>query len=123
MFLAKGSDRMLLKQNVPRKEFWRFSLVEVVALLLLPKSPFGQTLHRTTKNRMVEVKNQTIETDIAHNMEGNKTTDGKVPQVSKFLDQNLAPLSRKFPELIPEESLTNVHPLVKNLFTEKIPNL
>ena len=123
MFLAKGSDRMLLKQNVPRKEFWRFSLVEVVALLLLPKSPFGQTLHRTTKNRMVEVKNQTIETDIAHNMEGNKTTDGKVPQVSKFLDQNLAPLSRKFPELIPEESLTNVHPVVKTWFTGKIPNL
>ena len=47
-------------------------------------------------------------------MVGNKTTNGTVvPQVSKVLDQNLAPLSRKFPELIPEESLTNVHPFVR----------
>ena len=70
------------------------------------------------------VKKRTIETDIAHNMVRKKTTNGTVvSQVSYVLDQNLAPLSRKFPELIPEESLTNVHPLVKNLFTEKIPNL
>ena len=39
--LAKSSDHILLKQNAPRKELWRFSLVEVVVLLLLPKSPFG----------------------------------------------------------------------------------
>ena len=32
-------------------------------------------------------------------------------------------MCRKFPELIPEESLTNVPPLVKRLFTGKIPNL
>ena len=44
-------------------------------------------------------------------------------QVSKVLDQKLAPSSRKCPELIPEESLTNFHPLVKNLFTGKIQNL
>ena len=43
-------------------------------------------------------------------------------QASKILDKTLAPLSRKFPELISEESLTNVHPLVKNLFSEKIQN-
>ena len=55
---------------------------------------------------------------------GNKTTNGtEVSQVSKVLDQNLAPLSRKCPELIPEESLTNVHPFVKNVLTGKIPNL
>ena len=42
IFLAKSSDRMLLKQNPPRKELWRFSLVEVVALLLLPRSPFTE---------------------------------------------------------------------------------
>ena len=106
-----------------------FFLVEVVALLLLPKSPFGQALQRTTTNRMVEgdftmVKNQIIEIDIAHNMVGNKITNGTiVSQISKVLDQNLAPLSRKFPELTPEEFLTNVHPLVKHLLTGKIPNL
>ena len=42
--------------------------MEVVALLLLPKSPFGQAFHRTTINHIVEgdfttVKNRTIETD------------------------------------------------------------
>ena len=57
-------------------------------------------------------------------MVGNKTTNGTVvSQVRKVLDQNLASLSRKCPELIPKESLTNVHPSVKNLFTGKIPNL
>ena len=57
-------------------------------------------------------------------MVGNKTTNRTVAsQVSKVLDQNMTPLSRKFPELIPEESLPNIHPLVKNLFTGKIPNL
>ena len=42
--------------------------MEVVLLLLLPKSPFGQAFHRTTINHIVEgdfttVKNRTIETD------------------------------------------------------------
>ena len=103
--------------------------MKVVALLLLPKSPFGQALHRTTTNRMVEgnfttVENRTIETKITRNMAGNKTTNGiVVSRVNNVLDQNLAPLSRKFSELIPEESLTNVHPLVKSLLTGKIPNL
>ena len=32
-------------------------------------------------------------------------------------------MSRKFSELIPEESLADVYTLVKNLFTVKIPNL
>ena len=55
---------------------------------------------------------------------GNKTTNGTVVcQASKVLVQNLFPLSRKFPKLIPEESLTNVHPLVKKMFSGKIPNL
>ena len=54
----------------------------------------------------------------------NKTTNRAViSQVSKVLDQKLALLSRKFPELIPKESLTNVHILVNNLFTGKTPNL
>ena len=85
---------MLLKQNAPRKEHWRFFLVETVALLLLQNSPFGQALHRTATNRMVEggfitVKNRTIETDITHNMVENKTTNGAVmSHVSKVLDQN-----------------------------------
>ena len=120
---------MLLKQNAPRKEHWRFFLVEIVALLFLPKNYFGQALHRTATNRMVEgdfttVKNRTIETDITCNMVGNKTRNGAVVSyLSKVLDQKLAPLSRKFPELIPEESLTNIYPLVKNLLTGKIPNL
>ena len=52
----------------------------------------------------------------------NKTKNrAVVPQLRKVLDKKLADLSRKFPELIPEES-PNVHLLVKNLFTEKIPN-
>ena len=121
---------MLLKHNAPRKEHWRFFLVEIVALLLLlSKSPFGQVLHRTATNCMVEgnfttVKNRTIETDITRNMVGNKTKNGAVvSHVSKVLYQKLALLSRKFPELIPEESLTNVQSLVKNLFGGKIPNL
>ena len=46
-----------------------------------------------------------------------------VSQVNKVLDQTLAPLSRKSPELIPEQSLTNVHLLVKSLCTGKIPNM
>ena len=54
----------------------------------------------------------------------NKTTDGAlVSQVSKGLDEKLSPLSKKFPKLIPEEYQTNVHHLVKKLFTGKIPNL
>ena len=98
-------------------------------VLLLQKSPFGQALHRTATNRMVEgdfttVKNRTIETDITRNMVENKTTNGAImSQVSKVLDQKLTPLSRKFPELIPKESPTNVDPLVKNLLTGKIPDL
>ena len=104
-------------------------MVEVVVLLLLPKNSFGQALYQTTTSLMVEgdfttVKNRTIETDITRNIVGNKiTNETVVSQISKVLDQNLAPLSRKFLELIPEESLTNVHPLVKNLFAGKIPNL
>ena len=35
----------------------------------------------------------------------------------------MAPLSRKFQGLIPEGPLTYVHPLVKHLFTGKIPDL
>ena len=46
IFLANSSDRMLLKQNAPKKECCRFFLVETVALLLLQKSPFGQALHQ-----------------------------------------------------------------------------
>ena len=70
------------------------------------------------------VKNQTIETDITRNMVENKTANGAVmSQVSNVLDQRLAPLSREFPGLIPKEFVTNVHPLVKNLFTIEIPNL
>ena len=42
-FLQKGNQNL----------FW-FFLVGIVALLLLPKSPFGQALHRTTTNHMVE---------------------------------------------------------------------
>ena len=49
-------------------------------------------------------------------MVGNKTINGAVvSQVSKVLDQKLAPLSRKYPKLNPEESLTNAHPLVKKI--------
>ena len=40
IFQAKSSGRTLLKQNAPRKEHWRFLLVEIVALLLLLKKPF-----------------------------------------------------------------------------------
>ena len=76
------------------------------------------------KGDFTTVKNRTIEIDITRNTVGNKTTNGAlVSQVSKVLDQKPAPLSRNFPELIPEESLTNVHPFVKHLFTGKIPNL
>ena len=79
--MAKSSYRMLLKQNAPRKERWRFFLVETEALLLLQKSSLGQALQRTATNRMVEgdfntVKNGTIETDITRNMVENKTTNG-----------------------------------------------
>ena len=96
---------------------------------LFRTGPFRQALHRTATNRMVEgnfttVKNRTIETDITRNMVENKTTNGAVmSQVSKVLDQEQGPLFRKFSELIPGEFLTNVRPLVKNLFTGKIPNL
>ena len=52
-------------------------------------------------------------------MVGNKTAnEAVVSQVNKVLDQKLAPLSRKFPDLIP-----NIHPLVKKFFTGKILNL
>ena len=63
----------------------------------------------------ITVKKRTVERDVTRNMVENKTTNGAVmSQVSKVLDQKLAPLSGKFPELIPKESLTNVHPLVKS---------
>ena len=59
---------MLLKQNGTRKDHWKFFLVEISALLLQPKSPFGQNLHRVATNHLVEedfipVKKQTIETE------------------------------------------------------------
>ena len=66
--------------------------MEIVALLFLPKSPFGQALHRTATNRMVKgnfitVKNRTIDTDITHNMVRNKTKNGAVVSlVNKALD-------------------------------------
>ena len=135
--LFQKGDRNLFGKNFrshivetkrSKKRTLEFFLVEVVALLLLPKGPFGQGLHRKTTNHKVEgdfttLKNRTIETDIALNMMGSKTNGTLVSQISKVLDQNLAPLYRNFPELIPEESLTNVHPIVKNLFKGKIPNL
>ena len=99
--------------------------METETLLLLQKSPFGQVLRRTATNRMVEsdfttVKNRTIETDITRYMVENKISNGVVmSQVSKVLDQKLAPLSRTFSELIPEESLTNVYPFVKICLQEK----
>ena len=82
------------------------------------------------------VKNRTLEANIIHN--NNKQTDITditirwanktkirvvVPLISKVLNQKLASLSRKFPEFIPGEYLTNVHPSVKYLFTGKISNL
>ena len=104
--------------------------METAALLLLQKNPFGQALHRTATDCVMEgdfttVKNRTIEKDIpVRNMVENKTPNGAVmSQVSKVLDQEQDPLFRKFSELIPGEFLTNVRPLVKNLFTGKIPNL
>ena len=86
--------------------------------------PSPNNNNRIVKGDFTTVKNPIIETDIAHNMVGNKTTNGTVvSQVSKVLDQSLAPLSRKFLELSPEESLTNVNSLVKYLFPKKISNL
>ena len=93
------------------------------------KKPFWTGPSPKATNPMAEgdfttVKNRTIETDITRNMVENKTTNGAImSQVSKILDQKLTPLSRKFPELIPKESPTNVDPLVKNLLTGKIPDL
>ena len=114
-----------MRQNAPRKKN-----LEVFSGGSLSTPPPAEKLFRTgpspnNNNRIVEgdfttLKNRTIETDIAHNMVGNKTTNGTVvSQVSKVLDQSLAPKSRKFIELSPEESLTNVHSLVKNLLQEK----
>ena len=103
--------------------------MEIVAFLLLPKDSFREAHHEAITNRIVEsnfakVKNRTIEADIMHNMVGNKIANGTVvSQLSKALHQNLASLSRKFQEVILEESLTNVHPLKKNLLKGKIPNL
>ena len=90
-FMAKSSDLILLKQNAPRKEHWRFFLVEIVAHLLLPKSPLGQVLYRTAINRIVEgdfitVKNRTIKTDITRNMVGNKTPTGSLVQKTSRID-------------------------------------
>ena len=88
--------------------------MEIVALLLQPKNPSGQVLRRTA-NRMLNgnftaAKNRTIETDATRNIVRNKTINGAVvSQESEVLDQKLAPFSRKFPELIPEHFLTNVH--------------
>ena len=79
------------------------------------EKPFRIGPSTNNNNRIVEgdfttLKNRTIETDIAHNMVGNKTTNGTVvSQVSKVLDQSLAPKSRKFIELSPEESLVKNH--------------
>ena len=71
------------------------------------------------KGDLTTIINRTIETDITGNMVGNKTAnEAVVSQVNKVLDQKLAPLSRKFPDLIP-----NIHPLVKKFFTGKILNL
>ena len=119
-------------QNLFGKRFRSLVALEVsssgiVALLFLQSRTFGQDLHRKATNRIVEgdfttVKN--IETDIKCDMVGNKTTNGAiVSQVSKVVDQKLAPFSIKFPEFIPEESLTNFHPLVKYFFSGKMPNL
>ena len=66
--------------------------MEVVALLLLSKSPFEEDLHQTTTNRMVVsdftmAKKQTIEADTTRNMVKNKTTNGTV--VSQVRRRNI----------------------------------
>ena len=48
-----------------------------------------------------------------------RTNGAVVSMVSKVLDQKPIPLSRKFPELIPAESLKNVHLLVQKGSTIK----
>ena len=130
---------MLLKQYATRKEKWKFFLVEIVALLLLPKRPFRQVYHESTSDRVVVWcprvdrgwfcywKNLTIETEILLNIVESKTTNGTmVSQVSKVLHlcpEKSTSVSRKIPEFIPEEFLTFFHSLLKNLFTGKFPNL
>ena len=95
---------MLLKENDSRKEHWRFFLTEIVALLLLLKSPFGQALHQTATNRMVEgdfitVKNRTIKTGITRNIVVNKP-GFLVQKISRTdssrVSNKYSPFSKKF---------------------------
>ena len=127
---------MLLKQNATRKEKWKFFLVEIVVLLLLPKRPFRQVYHETTSDRVVVWcprvdrgwfcywKNLTIETEILRNIVESKTTNGAmVSQVSKVLHlcpEKSTSVSRKIPEFIPEEFLTFFHSLLKKFVYWKI---
>lgn len=78
--------------------------MEIVALLLLLKSPFGQALHQTATNRMVEgdfitVKNRTIKTGITRNIVVNKP--GFLVQKisgtdSSRVSNKYSPFSKKF---------------------------
>ena len=82
------------------------------------------------KNRTLEAdktrnnNKQTNITDITISWVNKTEKHGVVvPMLNKVLNQKLAPLSRKFPEMIPGKSLTNIHPSPKNFFTGKISNL
>ena len=95
LFGQKFRSHVVETERSKKRTLEVFSVVEIEALLLLPKSSFGQALCRRTINCMVEgnfttVKNKTIETDIADNMVGNKTANGTVvSQVSKVLNQKV----------------------------------
>ena len=120
-FLGKSFELMWSRQSVRKKELWRFS-----PPLKRKNSPFEEGPHPHRLDNVVEgviISSRTIET----NREIETTTHSKlvVEESLHFHPVNTIqrPLVNKFPDLIPEGYLKSVHPCVKYLFTEKIPNM
>ena len=49
--MVKSSGRMLLRQNAPKSEHWRFFSLEIASLWLLLKIPFWQALPSLSNNK------------------------------------------------------------------------
>ena len=61
---------------------------------------------------------------VTHKMAAGKAPNGIVEQQARQTSNHpMTSLSRKYPELIPQHQLKNIHPLVQSLFTKDIPNL
>ena len=98
--------------------------MEIVGLLLLPKSSSGKVLYRTA-NRILNgnftaVKNRTVEADTTRNMMENRAINGAGNQSS---GSKTGSLVQKISRTDSKTVSNKCSPSAKKLFTGKIPKL